>query len=112
MRREYEDYLNDMREAVSSIEEFVKDMTFEEFEKDRKTLFAVIRAFEVLGEATKKIPKTVREKYPEIPWKEMAGMRNKLIHEYFAVDTKVLWKTVQTDVPEMRQAMRVLLPDR
>ncbi len=112
MRRQYEDYLNDMREALSSIEEFVGGMTFDEFERDAKTRFAVIRAFEVLGEAAKKVPETVRERYPEIPRKEMTGMRNKLIHEYFAVDTKVLWKTIRTDIPQMRDAIRRLMPDR
>ena len=68
MTREYDDYLNDIFEAVLSIEEFVKGMTFEEFEKDKKTFFAVIRAFEVLGEAAKKIPQKVRQVNPTIPW--------------------------------------------
>jgi uncharacterized protein with HEPN domain len=111
MTREYNDYLNDIFEAVLSIEEFVKGMTFEEFEKDKKTFFAVIRAFEVLGEAAKKIPQRVRQANPAIPWREMAGMRDKLIHEYFAVDARVLSKTIHTDIPRIKQTMRAALPN-
>lgn len=73
-----------------------------DFKKERKTLFAVIRGIGVIGEATKNIPRTIRSRYPEIPWNDMAGMRDKLIHEYFGVDIDVLWKTVQQDLPKLK----------
>lgn len=84
-------YLKDILTAITSIEEFVKGMDFDEFRKDDKTSSAVIRKFEIIGEATKKIPESLKKKYPEIPWKEMAGMRDKLIHFYFGIDYKLVW---------------------
>jgi len=99
MIREYKDYLADIIDAIDKIELFVKSMKFETFEKDAKTTFAVIRAFEIMGEAVKKIPSSVRNKHKNLPWKEMAGMRDKLIHEYFGIKPRVVWKTIKQDLP-------------
>ena len=77
-------------------------MTFEDFAKDRKTINAVIRSFEVIGEAAKKIPKSIRDKHPSIPWKKMVGMRDKMIHEYFGVDIEIIWKTIKEDIPSLK----------
>jgi uncharacterized protein with HEPN domain len=101
-KREFGDYIQDMLDSIDAIEEFVKEMEFEDFARDRKTTFAVTRAIEIIGEATKHIPKTIVDKYPEIPWKDMAGMRDKVIHEYFGVDLKVVWKTVTQRIPEIK----------
>jgi uncharacterized protein with HEPN domain len=67
-------------------------------------VYAVVRCLEVIGEAVKKIPKAQKDTYPDIPWREIAGMRNKLIHEYFGVDVDVLWDTVQADIDQVKQA--------
>ena len=109
MIREYGDYLADIIDAVEKIESFTKGMTFENFEKDAKTIFAVIRAFEIMGEAVRKIPSSVRNKYKNIPWKEMSGMRNKLIHEYFGVKPRVVWKTIKQDLPKVKPHLKSLL---
>lgn len=101
-KRDYIDYLQDIMDSINAVEEFVKGMEYVDFKKERKTLFAVIRGIEVIGEATKNIPRTIRSRYPEIPWNDMAGMRDKLIHEYFGVDIDVLWKTVQQDLPKLK----------
>jgi uncharacterized protein with HEPN domain len=80
MIRNYELFLKDIISAMGSIEEFVRDMSFEKLAGDDKTSSAVIRKFEIIGEATKHVPQWLKEKYPEIPWKRMAGMRDRLIH--------------------------------
>ena len=74
--REYGDYVEDILESIKAIEEFVEGMNFKDFEKDKKTVFAVIRSIEIIGEATKNIPTSIRNNNPKIPWKEMAGMRD------------------------------------
>ncbi len=84
-------------------------MSFEQFEDDVRTTFAFVRALEIVGEAAKQIPSTIRSRSPGIPWKEMAGMRDKLIHGYEGVDLQVVWRTVQQDLPELIDSVRLLL---
>ena len=81
-------------------------MNGDEFHGDEKTVFAVIRALEITGEAAKKIPNEIRNKYTTIPWREITGMRDKLIHDYFGVNLQLIWKTVQHDLPELLPKLR------
>ena len=99
--RLYIDYLRDILENAEKAVGFVSGMSGDDFLGDEKTVFAVIRAIEILGEATKKIPNDVREKYSDIPWREMAGTRDKLVHDYFGVNLAVIWKTVTEDIPSL-----------
>ncbi len=108
-QRDIKDYLEDIQDAIAKIEEFTSGMDFDEFSRDKKTVFAVIRAFEVIGEATKNVPPEVRRRHPEVPWKDMAGMRDKMIHEYFAIDIPGVWKTVQQDVPTLKPSIEQLI---
>jgi len=107
-KRDYRDYLKDIIDSIKDIESFTENMTFEDFAKDRKTINAVIRSFEVIGEAAKKIPKSIRDKHPSIPWKKMVGMRDKMIHEYFGVDIEIIWKTIKEDIPSLKPLIQVL----
>lgn len=102
MIREYKDYVLDIADSIKKIEGFTAGINFEDFEKDEKTLFAVIRALEIIGEAAKKIPPIVKNKYKQIPWPQISGMRDKLIHEYFGINTQVIWKTVKEDIPAIK----------
>ena len=110
-RRDYKDYLQDIGDSIDDIKSFTGGMTFEDFTMDRKTINAVIRSIEVIGEATKRIPKSIRGKYPSIPWKKMTGMRDKMIHEYSGVDVEILWKTVKEDVPSLKPLIQNVLKD-
>ncbi|MBI5555312.1 MAG: DUF86 domain-containing protein [Elusimicrobia bacterium] len=111
MKREIGDYLQDIIEAIEKAEIFVKGMTYERFLKDEKTIYAVVRTLEIVGEAVKNIPQERRKKYSAIPWKDMAGMRDKLIHEYFGVKTELLWRAVKNELPPISLLCKKMLKD-
>lgn len=102
-KRRDTDYLGDIKEAVNNIALYIKGLTYKKFLLDRKTQDAVVRNFEIIGEATKNLPKSIRDKYPSIPWRKMAGMRDKVIHEYFGVNHETVWKTAKNTLPVKRQ---------
>ena len=109
MDREIGDYIQDILEAINNAIQFVNDMTYDEFVQDKKTVYAVVRAIEIIGEAVKNIPKDFRNKYTDIPWRDMAGMRNKLIHEYFGVKIERVWETVKRDIPNLKPLFEKIL---
>jgi len=84
-------------------------MEYAEFVIDDKTVYAVVRAREIIGEATKQIPEPMRQKYKSVPWREMAKMRDKLIHQYFGVDLQVVWKTVQNDLTPLKSVIAEMI---
>jgi uncharacterized protein with HEPN domain len=106
--QELTDYLNDIIIAITDIKEFTLGMSYEMFSGDKKTINAVIRSLEVLGEATKHIPLSFRKKYPDIPWNKMAGMRDVLIHDYMGVDLMTVWKVSQERLPELKSLFEKL----
>ena len=108
-KRDYRDYLEDMLTSIMDIESFTEGMTFDSFKGDKKTVYAVIRCIEVMGEAAMKIPGSFKDKHAAIPWQAIVGMRNRMIHEYFGVDINILWETVKTDIPSVKPAVRGML---
>jgi len=110
--REIADYLDDILTALSDVEEFTRGMCYEAFSEDKKTINAVIRSLEVLGEATKRIPTSFRLNHSDIPWNKMAGMRDVLIHDYMGVDLKTVWKVAQERLPELKPLIGKLLPTK
>ena len=111
MKREYKLFLKDIAQACRHIREFTEGMDYEQFLGDEKTSSAVIRKLEIIGEAAKNIPDPVREKYSGVPWRGMAGMRDRLIHGYFGVNYKLVWETVRTDIPLFISSVPQILGD-
>ncbi len=109
MKRIFLDYLEDILTAIDEINDFTRGYTAATFTDDRKTINAVIRSLEVIGEAARQIPEEVRRQTPGIPWKYMAGMRDKLIHHYFGIDLEIVWKVSREELPALRPEIIHLL---
>lgn len=109
MKREYGDYLQDILIAIDETIDFTAGMEFEDFMADRKTINAVLRCLEVIGEASKNLPNEIQRDAADVPWRFMAGMRDKLIHEYFGVDLTIVWTVVREELPPLRPMILRLL---
>ena len=101
--------VEDIVTAAESIEDYVRGMSFEIFCQDKKTVDAVVRNLEVIGEAARHVPDEIRNRFPEIAWDDMSDMRNVLIHEYSGVDLTILWKTIRSDLPPLVPALNAVL---
>jgi uncharacterized protein with HEPN domain len=114
MSRDYLDFIQDILDSLRDAQAFIDGFTFERFIQDKRTVNAVIRSLEVIGEAAGKIPPEIQSQYPLIPWKRMTGMRNKLMHEYFGVDYSIIWTVVKEELPPLLpqfESMRQRLPE-
>lgn len=103
MPRDYKVYLEDILESINNIQEYTSGLSFPDLKKDKKTLHAIVRNLEVVGEAMKKIPEEVRCQYPEVEWKKIAGLRDILIHEYFGIDLEIIWDIVRNKLPTLQK---------
>ena len=109
--RTYRLYLEDIQLAMSRIAEYIDRYDFEKFTSDYKTVDAVIRNFEIIGEAAKNIPDSISSKYPEVPWKEMYYLRNKVTHEYFGVDHEIIWDVATNYLPDNKKQIDRILQE-
>lgn len=100
--------VDDILESIQNILDYTEGMDFLAWGSDRKTIDAVVRNFEIIGEAANHIPPEIQSRFPDIPWSQMRGIRNVLIHEYFGVDEEVLWETVQNDLPALQEKLNRL----
>ena len=103
--RDHSLFIIDILQAIERIESFIGGMDYDAFVEDDKTLSAVVRKLEIIGEAVKQLPVSFTQRYPTIPWKQIAGMRDKLIHFYFGVEPLLVWQTVQNRLPELKAAI-------
>jgi uncharacterized protein with HEPN domain len=107
--RTYRMFLEDMYTAMNRIAEYIQGLTFTGFKHDYKTVDAVIRNFEIIGEASRKLPIEIKEKYPEVPWNEMYLLRNKVLHEYFGIDYEIIWDIASNYLPENKTQIDEIL---
>ncbi len=110
-KRDYRLFLQDILESIERIEEYTEGYDFETFTKDRKTVDAVLRNLEIIGEAAKHIPENIQTQHPEIPWKRVIGLRNVVIHHYFGVDLSIVWVIIKKQLPELKNAVISLLEE-
>ena len=101
--------LNDIPDAVKTIEEYLQGYDDEAFYRDKKTKDAVVRNFEIIGEAARQIQQDFKQQYPQIEWRELSDLRNKIIHEYFGVDYVILWEIIQFDLPSLRNRISAIV---
>lgn len=111
MKRDYSLFIKDVLKAIVNIEEFIQDTDFARFCKDEKTQSAVVWQIQIIGEATKNIPATIRDKYSAIPWKYMARIRDKIAHFYFGIDYEIVWDVIRNKLPEIKPSVQKMLRD-
>jgi uncharacterized protein with HEPN domain len=110
-QRDYQDFLRDILDSIDKILSFTENVSFDDFRKNTMMEYSVVRCLEIIGEAAMRLPPSIKTKYPDVPWKDMVAMRNKVIHEYFGVDAEILWQTVKDDIPALRPLIKEIIKE-
>jgi len=103
--------LNDIRQAIDRIEQYIKNLSFDAFSDDQKSVDAVVRNLEIIGEVANRLPVEFKEKYSEIEWHKVIGLRHRIIHEYFGIDLEIIWQILHKDLLELKQKIMQILSD-
>jgi len=107
--KDYSIYLADIIEAMAKIQRYTDGLTFESFAANEMVVDAVNRNLEIIGEAARSIPESIRNSNPQIPWQRMIGLRNMVIHEYFGIDLSIVWEIVRVNIPDTRPLIEAML---
>lgn len=111
MNREVGDYIQDIIDAIDKAMKFIKRLSYDEFIQDDKTIYATTRALEIIGEAVKNIPSKIKKSYPEVPWRDIAGIRDRIIHGYFDMDLEIIWIAIKEELPFLKPKFEKILKD-
>jgi uncharacterized protein with HEPN domain len=108
-KRPVELLLDDILEAIGRIEQYIKALSFDAFSKDQKSIDAVVRNLEIIGEAANRLPDDFKAKYWEVEWHKVVGLRHRIIHEYFGIDLEIIWQILHKDMPELHNALSQII---
>lgn len=108
-KREWKLFVEDILESIELIEKYVQDIEFDTFKKDRKTTDAVVRNFEIIGEASKYIPDDIKKEYPDVDWKGVVGLRNRIVHHYFGISLTIVWSITKDELPTLKKQIKHIL---
>jgi len=103
--------LNDIRQAIDRIEQYIKNLSFDAFSKDQKSVDAVVRNLEIIGEVANRLPDEFKEKYSEMQWHKVVGLRHRIVHEYFGIDLEIVWQILRKDLPELNHNLTQIISD-
>lgn len=110
-KRNWKLFVEDILESIGLIESYISNMNFDDFQKDRKTIDAVVRNLEIIGEASRSIPEEIKNNHPEIDWKGIIGLRNRIAHEYFGISVSIVWEIIKSDLPALKEKIKHLLEE-
>lgn len=108
-KRNWKLFLEDILESIELIKQYVEKMKIDNFKEDRKTIDAVVRNLEIVGEASRYLPEEIKQKYPKIDWKGVAGLRNRIAHEYFGLSVEIIWEIITKELPVLKKEMEQVL---
>jgi len=111
-RRNWRLFIVDILESIEKIENYIMGLSYEEFLNDAKTKDAVVRNLEIIGEASNQIPKEITQRYKDIPWSQITGLRNRLIHGYFVVDYRIVWEIIFKELPQLKCQIKKILEEK
>jgi uncharacterized protein with HEPN domain len=100
--------LSDILESIDRVPLYIEGLSFDAFSNDQKSIDAVVRNLEIIGEAANRLPDEFKDKHPEVEWHKVVGLRNRIIHDYFGIDIKIIWQIMHTDLPALRQILSKL----